>query len=273
MTGALMRLGIATLMTCVLGATGIAPTASADQPSWPPVPPACGTDADGGILWDAAKNAQAGEDVKAHGNLDVEIPGGDRSRGYVVHHGKSYTKNAPYDLLFIPTVRVSGIECYNLLSPNTPHFFKAAYDEKMWLPINSDWAAGINGQFRRDQNQLHIHISKLTASARKQIDDFASRGLPTDASEWYSQKALVRIDGHMYRAWNPSTLDHNFFSLTSDFIVRRIGKIGISMADETLLITQFHPGSGGFIVLNSDTISGLDNGTNNSDFMLDRDAT
>jgi CDP-diacylglycerol pyrophosphatase len=235
-------------------------------PSWPPVPPACGAVTDSDNLWDAAKDAQPGEDLHAYGNFEVVIPGGDRSRGYLVHHGRAF--NDPvyqdYDKLVIPTARVTGIECPNLVGAGVPELFKDAREAKSWLPLGTVPAMGVNSMYSRGLNQLHIHQSRLKKPI---LDQLASQvgNLAPNQGEWLDQKHRITLGGHTYGGWKTSDLNHNFFARLNEDVVAKIGRAGLSMADQTLLIT---PVPGGFAVLSSDSY--LDGGTSNSDFALDR---
>jgi hypothetical protein len=253
------------------GLVGV-PPAGAVPLAWPPVPPACGSESDNDNLWGAVKTAQPGENLKAHGNFEVVIPpNGDRSRGYVVHHGKGFPDpkktfvHQEFDKLIIPTTRITGIECGNLVGANVPDFFKDAYDAKSWLPLGTVPAMGVNSMYARGLNQLHIHLSRLTKPI---LDELTSQVgvLAPNQGEWLDPKHLITLGGHKYRGWKASDLNHNFFARANQDIVQKIGRAGLSMADETLLIT---PVAGGFAVLSSD--SSMDKGVINSDFALDRD--
>jgi hypothetical protein len=262
----LQRLAVATAIAgTMFGLVGAPPAGAA--PAWPPVPPACGAASDNDNLWLAAKDAQPGEDLQAHGNFEVVVPNGDRSRGYIVHHGKAFADrlHQEYDKLVIPTTRVTGIECGNLVGANVPEFFKDAYDAKSWLPLGTVPAMVVNSMYHRSLNQLHIHLSRLKKPI---LDQLASQvgSLAPNQGEWLDPSHVITLDGRSYRGWKASDLNHNFFARLNEDVVQKIGRAGLSMADETLLIT---PVPGGFAVLSSDHY--LHNGTDNSDFALDRD--
>jgi CDP-diacylglycerol pyrophosphatase len=260
---AVKRLGAAAMATGCLFAIGAAPTAAADN-SWPPTQ--CGTDADGGYIWNRMKNALPTTVPDAMGDRIVVWPHDDQTQGYAVHNGSSGNEH-PWNLLLVPTVRVNGIECPNLTASNTPQFFKDAASHVDQLPDgNADWALTINSRFARGENQLHIHMSKLFGDVRNEFNGQATKAA-TDPSKWYD--SVISVKEFKYRAWNAPSLDYNLFAMLFDNVVKKSGP-HTGMENETLLVTRNLKGTG-FLVMSSDK-SGLMFGTDNSDWALDRNA-
>jgi CDP-diacylglycerol pyrophosphatase len=275
MTAPLKRLAIAALVTGMFTTVGMTPIASANPLAWPPAIPICGTDADGGTIWNGVKKAVPTASPDNMGNQLVVWPNNDRSIGYAIHNG-SQGDVEKWNLLMTPTVRITGIECPNLLAANAPPFFKDAADQVGVLPgSGGDWALGINALGARSENQLHIHMSKLVPQYRAALDQQVDK-YATNENDWIH--SYVVVNGYTYRAWNTATLNDNFFIRVYFDIVAKAGP-NVQMADQTILVTRSHRAGGGYLVLNSDTTSDFKGqpvgnpGTKNSDFMLDRHAT
>lgn len=215
-----------------------------------------------------------------NGNFEVQWPGNDSTRGWAVHPGKDMTNTR--DLLVVPTVRETGIECDDLLHSDAPHYFKHAYDSIHFLTGGPDWALGINSADSRRLNQLHIHLTHLYGPANNDIAQAVKAGkVSSDEHKWVDQ--VIEVTGHkddkfiksddrqhQYRAWITDNVDVNFFKKLEDDIVTPLKKQGKSaaMAHETLLITR-NPAGKGFVVLESDTTSGI-HGAANIEGILDK---
>ncbi|CAM5706863.1 CDP-diacylglycerol diphosphatase [Mycolicibacterium aubagnense] len=209
-------------------------------------------------------------------NFDIEWPGNDSTRGWAVHPGVDM--KTTQDLLVVPTVRETGIECDNLLQNDTPNYFKHAYDSIHFMTGGPDWALGINSSDARRLNQLHIHLTRLYAPARDDIAQAVKAGkVGTDEHKWVDQ--VVEVTGHndnwqdskhQYRAWLTDSVDANFFKKLNDDIVTPLHKQGktAAMAHETMLITR-NPAGKGFVVLESNTTSGI-HGVANIEGILDK---
>lgn len=261
----LKRLGAAAVAAGCLFAIAAAPTAAADN-SWPPAPPACGTDADGGYIWNRIKDAVPTKTPDDKGDRIVVWPNNDKTQGYAIHNGSSGNEH-PWKLL-VPTVRINGIECPSLRASTTPQFFKYAADSVYLLPNGGeDWALTINSRMARGENQLHIHMSKLFGDVRNELNGQAAKAA-TDPGKWYDSQ--ISVKDFKYRAWNAPSLDYNFFAMLFDNVIKKSGP-HTGMEDETLLITR-NLKSTGFLVLSSDKSSGLLWGADNSDWALDRNA-
>jgi CDP-diacylglycerol pyrophosphatase len=262
-TANVKRLGVSAVVSAFLFAIGATATAAADNP-WPPTQ--CGTDADGGYIWNRMKDAVPTKTPDNKGDRYVEWPGNDKTQGFAIHNGSTGNEH-PWNLLLVPTVRVNGIECPNLTAANTPPFFKYAAAHVDQLPSGGgDWALSINSRGARGENQLHIHMSKLFGDVRNALNNESSKAA-SDPSKWYDSQITVK--DFKYRAWNAPSLDGNLFALLFDNVVKKSGW-HTGMEDETLLVTRNLKGSG-YLVMSSDT-TGLMFGTSNSDWALDRNA-
>ncbi len=99
----------------------------------------------------------------------VDLSGGEQ-RGYAVL--KDIVGGATQFLL-IPTARVTGIESPELLAPDEPDYFAAAWrartfvDQRAGRALPRDWISlAINSETGRTQDQLHIHVGHSGASPR-----------------------------------------------------------------------------------------------------------
>lgn len=214
-------------------------------------------------------------------NFEVQWPGNDSTRGWAVKPGKS-DKNAmkeTQDLLIVPTVRETGIECDKLLRSDAPNYFKDGF-ESLHFSSAADWALGINSKDGRGMDQLHIHLTRLYSGAREDIDRAVKAGkVSKDETKWVNQvievsdhdKAFLPSGKHQYRAWNANGMDANFFAKLHDDIVaplQKQGKTDVGMAHETMLITLNREGNG-LVVLESDTNSGI-HGVNQIEGIMDK---
>ena len=212
------------------------------------------------------------------GNFEIQWPGNDSTRGWAVHPGVDMTKTQ--DLLVVPTVRETGIECDNLLHSDAPNYFKHAYDSIHFMTGGPDWALGINSADGRRLDQLHIHLTRLYDKANGDIAQAVKAGKVTnDEHKWIDQ--VIEVTGHndatfktdskhQYRAWITDSVDANFFKKLNDDIVTPLHKQGknAAMSHEAMLITR-NPAGKGFVVLASDTTTGI-HGVPNIEGIMDK---
>src|SRR5258708_9518518 len=107
--------------------------------------------------------------------------------------------------LLIPTDRVTGIESPFVLTPNAPDYWGDAWmsrphvekSVKRSLPDNQ-LGIEINSQFRRTQNQLHIHIDCM----RSKVSDALARHAKDTPGEW----RWDTLDGQRYRIMRVTSL-------------------------------------------------------------------
>jgi CDP-diacylglycerol pyrophosphatase len=167
--------------------------------------------------------------------------------------------------LLIPTDRISGIESPLVLAPHAPSYWADAWASRDYVnrsvkrTLRDDQLGlEINSQFRRTQNQLHIHIDCM----RRDISDALARHVKDAPGEWHWDT----LDGSRYRIMRITAL-----SGTSDpfRLVSRDNRNADAMAMQTILVTGAGPSAGkdGWLVVNS----GLDadNGSGSAEGLLD----
>jgi CDP-diacylglycerol pyrophosphatase len=252
-------------------AVGLSPVANAGQPA--PFGSCDTTPSSTNVIWDGVNPATHTPKNPGKGNVAVVWPNDDKSRGYAVHYGNKDTHTL-HDLLVVPTVRELGIECSNLLG-DAPEYFTKAYEERGRMTGN-DWVLAINSAHSRRFDQLHIHLTQLDRNTRADIDqalkdDKVAKNVAHNEDDW--SKSLVTLRGTTtkgdyvprdVRMWEVGTMKHNFFAKLNDNIVK---KLHTRMADETLLITSA-PGGNGFIVMTSDSVSGMKHGVDTVETFL-----
>jgi CDP-diacylglycerol pyrophosphatase len=116
--------------------------------------------------------------------------------------------------LLIPTDKITGVEDAALMKPETPNFFADAWahrdamQAKLPHPIpRASISLVVNAQTARSQNQLHIHIDCLSATARDALAgeaskigaDWAPLGVPIAGHTFTAR----RVDGEMLGDFNP----------------------------------------------------------------------
>jgi len=84
--------------------------------------------------------------------------------------------------LLIPTGRVAGIETPDILQPQAPNYFAAAWQARDRIAAflghavrRGDVGLAVNSQQHRSQDQLHIHIECLGAQVYRALQDAAGR--------------------------------------------------------------------------------------------------
>jgi CDP-diacylglycerol pyrophosphatase len=138
--------------------------------------------------------------------------------------------------LLIPTARVSGIESAALLEPDSPNYFRDAWqargyvDGKLNRALPRDEVSlAINSSSGRTQNQLHIHIDCLASDIARTLREIG----PRIGTEW--APLPVRLRGHVYSAIriDDAELAHTDpFKLVAPYAARR----GQTMGDQTLIL-------------------------------------
>ncbi len=162
--------------------------------------------------------------------------------------------------LLIPTARVAGIESPQILAPDAPNYFGAAWqartftNERAGWTLPRDWVSlAINSVAGRTQNQLHIHIDCVRADVHAALSEYATAVGPGWAP------FPVPLAGHPYQAMAVSgeNLDAvNPFVALADGIPGARGDMG----SRTLVVVGavLPDGSPGFIFLTDrvDTATG-----------------
>jgi CDP-diacylglycerol pyrophosphatase len=150
-------------------------------------------------LWTIVHH-QCVPDERAHDDpapcAEVDMSAGEQ-RGYAVL--KDIVGETQF--LLIPTARIAGIESPELLAPDAPDYFAAAWraaafvDQRAGRVLPRDWVSlAINSAMSRTQNQLHIHIDCVREDVRQALADHSAEVQPT----W--RPFPVPLVGHHYSA-------------------------------------------------------------------------
>jgi CDP-diacylglycerol pyrophosphatase len=98
----------------------------------------------------------------------VALDGG-QPRGYAILKDR----NGATQFLLIPTRRIAGMESPDLLAPDLPNYWPAAWDAKRFVEARAKRALAwdmiglaINSVLARSQDQLHIHIDCVQPDVR-----------------------------------------------------------------------------------------------------------
>jgi CDP-diacylglycerol pyrophosphatase len=167
--------------------------------------------------------------------------------------------------LLIPTDRVTGIESPFILAPNAPDYWDDAWTSRLYVeksvkrPLaDNQLGLEINSQFRRSQNQLHIHIDCMQGK----ISDALARHAKDAPGEWHWDT----LDGQRYRIMRVTSLTQadNPFR-----IVARDNPNSQAMALQTVLVTGAGPAAeqDGWLIVNSGL--DIDNGSGTAEGLLD----
>lgn len=246
------RLGAVAAATVVAIGAALPSTAAAD----PQAAPGCGEWNDTGgryFLWDQVKKRTPTDPGT---NRQVVFPDPTRDYGYAIHNGAPHGTPSTYDLLLIPTNRVSGIECGKIWQPNALNLWQYARDAARLLPPNTHIALGINSAEQRDQDQLHIHVSRLTDGARSDIDHQLQR-ITDDPTAW--KTTVISVQGKDFRALHVTDLG------TNPFVLLERNVAPTDMFAQTLLVVP--DPRGGYDLLDSQ-YSLSTHGVRNIEFLL-----
>ncbi|MGF6529400.1 CDP-diacylglycerol pyrophosphatase [Paraburkholderia sp. GAS206C] len=169
--------------------------------------------------------------------------------------------------LLIPTERVTGIESPSIVAPDAPDYWADGWSSRNTVeaslkkPLAADqFGLEINSEFRRSQQQLHIHMDCM----RTDIIDALAPYRRDQPGQWHWET----IDGVRYRIMRVTSLsqDNDPFR-----IVARDHPDSQSMATQTILVTGAGPSADqdGWLVLNSGL--DVDNGTGTAEGLLDHE--
>jgi CDP-diacylglycerol pyrophosphatase len=197
----------------------------------------------------------------------VDLDGG-AGRGYAVL--KDLVGVAQF--LLIPTSRLGGIESPELLAPDAPNYWDAAWQARRYVesrvrrPLARDEVGlAINSASGRTQAQLHIHVDCLRQEVREMLRAHAGEIGP----DWSTP--ILPLDGHRYRAMRidgDAPGDANPFKLLAD------GVPGAreSMGSQTLVVVgaSFGDGGDGFYLL-ADRVDLLAGDRASGEELLDHD--
>jgi CDP-diacylglycerol pyrophosphatase len=153
-------------------------------------------------------------------------------------HGYAILKDirGATQFLLIPTAKVTGIEDPQILAPGAPNYWEAAWRARIFMaeragrPVpREDVGLAINSVHGRSQNQLHIHIDCLNASAKQALAQAAGQ-----IGEVWSPLAQP-VSGHSYLAMKveaPDLSNINLFRLVAD----GIPSAAADMGDQTIVV-------------------------------------
>jgi len=155
--------------------------------------------------------------------------------------------------LLLPTAFVKGIESPDLLLPNAPNYFAAAWRERGYVeraagraPPRAAISLAVNSALNRSQNHLHIHMDCV----RLDVQATLQRLLAGIGDDWAAlPEPLV---GHTYRARRILSEDlgaANPFVLLADGVPDARATMGAQTL--TVVGAQFAAGKPGFVVLNA----------------------
>jgi CDP-diacylglycerol pyrophosphatase len=173
--------------------------------------------------------------------------------------------------LLIPTTPLGGIESPELLAPDAPNYWDAAWqarryvDERLRRTLPRD-AVGlaINSASGRTQAQFHIHIDCL----RPDVRDFL-RAHDVEIAERWSEPRF-RFNGHAYRAMriDGQALGADPFKLLAE----GVPEARADMGGETLVLTGavFADGRDGFYLL-ADRVDPVTGDRASGEELLDHD--
>jgi CDP-diacylglycerol pyrophosphatase len=171
--------------------------------------------------------------------------------------------------LLIPTDRISGIESPVVLAPDAPNYWADAWDARRYVeaalkkarraPLADDQIGlEINSAMRRSQEQLHIHIDCMKASALSALG--RHRSDPPRVWTWDI------IDGARYRIMRMPgpAFDFNPF----DLVAGQHTSPDV-MAQQTILVTGAGSSAAdsGWLVVDSSL--DIDGGTGSAETLLD----
>lgn len=185
-----------------------------DQSPYPPSD--CGSKSDDDSLW---KDVDGVNPKRKGPNLEVVEEG---NLSYALHDGNRKGENHKYNLLVIPTARITGIECDQILNPkDVLNLWSAAWGKakeqfgKSLKP--TEWMLGINSKFGRSHNQLHVHLTGVDKNIRTQLDKLTN--VPTDLTKW--NDSLYVLGDHAYRIVKVKSLETNPFTLLQDHVAQK----------------------------------------------------
>lgn len=204
---------------------------------------------DPNALWNIV-NGQCVPDQRQHGDpapcAQVDLGAGEEN-------GHAVLKDlvGPLQFLLIPTGRITGIESQELLAPDAPNYFAAAWrarsfvEERAGRTVPRDWMSlAINSEKARTQTQFHIHVDCLRADVHEALVQHSS-GIGT---EWTAFP--VPLAGHRYSAIAVASED---LDAVNPFVLLADGVPGArtAMGDQTLVVvgTVGPDGEPGFVIL------------------------
>jgi len=174
--------------------------------------------------------------------------------------------------LLIPTARLGGIESPELLAPDAPNYWEAAWQARSYVEskvqrklARDAVGLAINSASGRTQAQLHIHVDCLRAEVRDTL-----RAHEGEIERGWSTPGFA-LNGHRYRTMR---LDGDELGGADPFKLLADGVPGAreSMGSQTLVMTgaTFGDGRAGFYLL-ADRVDLLAGDRASGEELLDHD--
>ncbi|MHA5054360.1 CDP-diacylglycerol diphosphatase [Streptomyces sp. SD15] len=181
---------------------------------------------------------------------------------YAVTRGDSGSK---VHFLLVPTDRITGIECPRIwASSATDYWAAAAMKVHTYFPgRGADVGLGINSKYRRNQDQLHIHMAAFAPDALKYLKA-NDKEISSDPGKW--KGTVLPVNGHdssqtrNYRVMRVENFANNLFAL----LRHKVLTTDSEMENQMMVLI---PRSSGYYVLNSDNY--LRGGTDTCDHLMD----
>jgi CDP-diacylglycerol pyrophosphatase len=184
----------------------------------------------------------------------VELRGG-VDRGYVIFKDRV----GATQFLLVPTRKISGIDSPDLLLPNSPNYWAAAWQNRTYVSAAAKhdlaWdmvGLAINSVLSRSQGQLHIHMDCLQPDVRAAL----AAHMGEIGRTW--AKLPFDLRGARYFARRLADLAiHDPFKLLASGMESAAQNMGL----ETLVVVgvMFAPGQNGFVLLASQADPALGN--------------
>lgn len=203
--------------------------------------------ADRDALWKIAHD-QCVPDEEAHGNpapcARVDLRGG-LGRGYVIL--KDIVGVAQF--LLITTHKEAGIESPDILAPNAPNYWAAAWQNRTFVAATAKhdlaWdmiGLAINSQPARSQDQFHIHIDCLQPDLRALL----AAHIGEIGAKW-AAFPFPLYGGHYVARRLADLTTGDPFKLLAEGVPGAAQHMG----QETLVVAgvSFAPGKNGFVLL------------------------
>jgi CDP-diacylglycerol pyrophosphatase len=200
-------------------------------------------------LWDIVNGQCVPHEEKTHDPAPcVEV---DLSDGVARGHAVLKDLVGATQFLLIPTARISGIEDPQILDPDAPNYWDAAWEARYYveeraqtpLPRNA-MSLAINSEAGRTQNQLHIHVDCI----RPDVQEALTAHLAQIGEAW--APFPVPLVGHTYRAIR---VEHETLDSVNPFRVLADNdpKAAANMGEHTLVVVgaTFPGDSRGFVIL------------------------
>lgn len=159
--------------------------------------------ADRNVLWHlidtgCVPHAQAGEPPRPCERVQLQP---DRDHGWVLLKDLK----GPLQYLLMPSNRLPGVESPLLYRPDAPNYIAQAWrnrdllDRRNGRPLPHDVVSlTVNSQYRRSQDQLHVHISCTTRELRARLlaaqDELGSQWAPLRGGWWGHAWYVRRVD-------------------------------------------------------------------------------